>query len=335
VRNADGATPILPGPPSAETSLAAPATTTYLWIGTVGEGLWRSADGDAWTHDAGVPAEARVFSLIGRGTTIFAGGTGCIYRRDGGTWRTLPLPNPALEIWSLALDPARSTTLYAGGRPLALLRSDDGGENWSAFDIALPPGTEQPHTPRVTAILVEGDTIWCGIEVGGVVRSEDGGQTWTAVNDGLPSWDIHALARSGHALARGGGGALLAATPRGIGRFDGAVWTRAELNAPWRYCRALVALPGHDGEMLCGLGDGPPGTRGAVVVSKDDGHSWHSALFPGLAQSTVWSLAVDPDDPDHVLAGAIGGEIFESEDAGRAWTRLPRAFREVRAVLIH
>ena len=66
--------------------------------------------------------------------------------------------------------------------------------------------------------------------------------------------------------------------------------------------------------------------------SEDGGRVWGSALFPGTAASTVWSIAVAGDD---ALAAAIGGEVFASDDGGRSWRRLARTFDdEVRAVLI-
>ena len=190
--------------------------------------------------------------------------------------------------------------------------------SWAPLPLALPADAPRPHTPRVTAIVVEHDALWCGVEVGGVFRSEDGGKHWTAENAELPSLDVHALLRAGD-------GALLAALPNGVARHNGR-WARATLNAPWAYCRALADA---DSALLCGFGDGPPGRRGAVAVSEDDGRTWHSSLFPGAAASTVWSVSVAGGD---ALAGAIGGEVFASEDAGRSWRRLDQRFGEIRAV---
>jgi photosystem II stability/assembly factor-like uncharacterized protein len=288
------------------------------WVSSVGAGLWRTDDLHHWRREPAVPDTARLFALAADDDVLVAGGDGCVYRRDGQRWTTLPLPSADLQPWSLAVS---ASTVLAGCRPLALLRSDDAGEHWRALELTLPPGTPQPHTARVTAILVEADAIWCGVEVGGVFRGDRDGTHWRAVNDGLPSLDIHALARAGDAL--------VAATPRGIARYDGA-WSAAALHAPWRYCRALARAAG--GDLLCGLGDGPPGSRGGVVISEDGGRSWHGALFPGTAASTVWSIAVADGQ---ALAAAIGGELFSSEDDGRTWTRIPQTFQEVRAVLFH
>jgi len=292
--------------------------SAHAWVSTVGAGLWRADDLGHWHREPAVPDTARLFALAADGDVLVAGGEGCVYRRDGTRWTTLPLPSSELQPWSLAVSAA---TVFAGCRPLTLLRSDDAGEHWRALDLALPAGTPEPHTPRVTAILVQAEAIWCGVEVGGVFRSEPDGKHWRAVNEGLPSLDIHALARAGDAL--------VAASPRGIARYDGA-WSAAALHAPWRYCRALAQVDG--GDLLCGLGDGPPGTRGGVVISEDGGRSWHSALLPGTAASTVWTIAVADGQ---ALAAAIGGELFSSEDDGRTWARIPQTFPEVRAVLFH
>jgi photosystem II stability/assembly factor-like uncharacterized protein len=294
--------------------------SAHAWVSTVGAGLWRAEDLGDWRREPAVPESARVFSLAADGDLLVAGGEGCVYRRDGARWATLPLPSAGLQPWSLSVS---ARTIVAGCRPLALLRSDDAGEHWRALDLALPPDTPEPHTPRVTTILAEANTLWCGVEVGGVFCSEDGGKHWSAVNEGLPSLDIHALVRAGDAL--------LAATPRGIARHDGRAWSSSALHAPWRYCRAL-AKPSRSSTILCGLGDGPPGTRGGVVVSEDDGRTWYSALFPGTAASTVWSIAAAGGQ---ALAAAIGGEVFSSDDDGRTWARLPHTFHEVRAVLFH
>jgi photosystem II stability/assembly factor-like uncharacterized protein len=286
------------------------------WVATVGQGLWHSDDLEHWSRAGDVPPDARIYALAGEPGV--AGGDGAVWVADGARWTRRALPDADLQVWSLALDPRAPGTLYAGCRPLALLRSEDGGASWESLPLTLPVDAPRPHTPRVTTIVVEHDRLWCGVEVGGVFVSEDGGKHWSPDNDGLPSLDVHAL-------LRGRDGALLAALPVGVARRD-ARWAAASLNAPWRYCRALADT----GEtLLCGLGDGPPGHRGAVVVAEDGGRSWHSALWPGAADSAIWTLSAAGDD---VLAGAIGGEVFASEDAGRTWRRLSQRFGEIRAV---
>ena len=68
------------------------------------------------------------------------------------------------------------------------------------------------------------------------------------MNEGLPSLDIHALTLASD-------GAILAATPRGIGLYDGAKWTLAVSPAGDRYFRALASKPGEPATLYAGLGD--------------------------------------------------------------------------------
>jgi len=289
-----------------------------MLLGAADRGLLRSDDGERWAAVDGVPDGAAIFSLARAGDIVYAGARGAVHRGREGRWTAHPLPDPALEIWSLGVDRRRPERVHAGCRPLALLASDDAGETWRRVDFELPSGTARPHTPRITAIVADGDWLWCGVEVGGVFGSPDRGGHWAALGEGLPSLDVHALVFAGPAL--------LAATPRGIARREG-VWSAAAL-AGDRYCRSLAALP-HPGVVLCGLGDGPPGTRGAVVRSEDSGRTWAPTRFPA-ARSSVWSVAADGD---LAVACAIGGEVFVSKDGGRRWRLTADGLGDLRAVL--
>lgn len=307
-----------------------------IYVGTVGEGLWRSDDdGETWAPEPGLPADARIYSLaVSLDDRLYVGARGVLYRRDGRTWKALPLPNPDSEVWALGVHPLEPSVLLAGCRPLALLETEDGGKRWWPLGLALPPGTPEPHTPRVTAILFDREQtekVWAGVEVGGVFEgrgrvpaAKPWGRTWVPINDGLPSLDIHALALAAD-------GAILAATPRGVAVYDGERWAPAVSDSPDRYFRALTPKPDEPRTLYAGLGDGPPGTRGTVLISTDSGRHWAETGFPG-AGSSVWSVVTAPREPGLVAAAAIKGEVFVSRDAGRSWVRASRSFTEIRAV---
>ncbi len=301
-----------------------------IYVGAVGEGLWRSGDdGETWALEPGVPPDARIFSLAASADgRLYAGAAGIVYRRDGGAWSALPLPDPDVQVWALGVHPADPSVVLAGCRPLALFASQGDRTRWWSLPLSLPEGTPEPHTPRVTAILFDPgrpEKVWAGVEVGGVFEGRDGGRTWVPVNAGLPSLDIHALL-----LAQDG--AIVAATPRGVAVYGGGGWTPAVSAPPDRYFRALAREPGAAAPLYAGLGDGPSGTRGTVVVSTDNGRHWAATGFPG-AGSSVWALATDPRAPGLVVAAAIKGELFVSRDGGRFWTRASRTFAEIRAVV--
>lgn len=300
-----------------------------IYVGTVGEGLWRSdARGETWAPEPGLPPDARVHSIaMSLDDRLYVGARGVVYRRDGPTWTALALPDSDFEVWALGVRPRGPSVVLAGCRPLALLEMEDDGTRWWSLGLALPPGTPEPHTPRVTAILFDRghpEKVWAGVEVGGVFEARGRGRTWVPINEGLPSLDIHALALAAD-------GALLAATPRGVAVYEGERWAPAVSDSPDRYFRALAVKPDEPGTLYAGLGDGPPGTRGTILISTDSGRHWARTGFPG-AGSSVWSIATDPRAPGLVVAAAIKGEVFVSRDGSRSWARASRTFAEIRAV---
>src|SRR2546426_543576 len=86
-------------------------------------------------------------------------------------------------VYSLAIDPATPTTLYAGTSFDDVFKSTDGAANWSAASTGLPPNTPVralPIGPTTPTIL------YAGTDGGGVFKSTDGAATWSAAITGLP-----------------------------------------------------------------------------------------------------------------------------------------------------
>ena len=64
------------------------------------------------------------------------------------------------------------------------------------------------------------------------------------------------------------------------------------------------------------------GTTGAGLFhSADSGESWRRVGSPFPGESQVRALAVDPNNPNVVYAGAENG-IYRSEDSGQTWAKL-------------
>ena len=59
------------------------------------------------------------------------------------------------------------------------------------------------------------------------------------------------------------------------------------------------------------------GTKGRLMVSSDSGRTWTQRTPP----TPMFSLAVDPDSPDHFVT-STGRGLFESKDAGRSFRAL-------------
>lgn len=66
--------------------------------------------------------------------------------------------------------------------------------------------------------------------------------------------------------------------------------------------------------------------HGALIYTHDGGETWNDTLIG----SDVHRVAVDPSDPDHVLA-ATGSGLYRSFDAGREWGQT----RDLRSTYLH
>jgi len=102
--------------------------------------------------------------------------------------------------------------------------------------------------------------------------------------------------------------------------WDGAFPEAAEpaLNLP-----RLVASAAVGSTVVAVVATKPP-----LAVSHDGGVTWR-ATGRGLPEGRA--VAVDPDDPDHVLFAARN-RLYRSQDGGVFWTALPVELPEIVAV---
>lgn len=311
-------------------------TPHRLYVGTIGEGLWRSLDGgDTFTRTIdGMFVECHVRALVSHPRepgTLFLGNESGLYRSDNGAdgWTRVHLPVGDVQIWSILLV---GDVLLVGTCPSRLFRSGDGGRTWTEPSVRIQQGCPRIIHTRVTTLCAHaGDpkTFWAGVEIDGVFRSRDGGQTWHAVGKGLSSQDIHALA-----FVREG--KLIATTNNdvNVSTDDGDTWTPLKLKEklPLPYFRGLAQQAGKPDVLFLGNGDAPPGTTGLIARSLDGGATWKPAEMPGRANSTMWNFAVHPADPNLIYANSVNGQVYRSIDGGATWRKLAREFGEIRAL---
>ena len=79
-------------------------------------------------------------------------------------------------------------------------------------------------------------------------------------------------------------------------------------------------------------GDGPPGSVGRLLRSRDFGASWENAGLPGEVQSTIYTLAVNEAEPNLIFAASSLGQIYRSQDGGENWQAVKRRLGEIRAI---
>jgi photosystem II stability/assembly factor-like uncharacterized protein len=116
---------------------------------------------------------------------------------------------------------------------------------------------------------------------------------------------------------------LVATASQGVLRSsdDGATWYRIGLGQALEFdavVRCLAVDPGNPEVIYAGADIG-------LGRSGDAGVTWQRVDSP-MNGMHVWSLAIDSDDPDCVLAGTGApsrAAVFRTVDGGKSWDRLP------------
>ena len=146
---------------------------------------------------------------------------------------------------------------------------------------------------------------------------------------GLISDDVHGLA-----VVRNGARLVYATTNMGlhVSRDDGRSWEAKPLASPSQYTRGVMPRADRDGVMLLCNGDGPPGSWGRLMRSRDHGAHWEDAKLPGELQSSAWCVATHAADPQLIFAATALGQYFRSTDGAETWRALPRRLTETRAL---
>src|SRR5437899_3127768 len=107
-----------------------------LYVGTIGEGLFRSLDGGAtFTRTCeGMFVECHVRALVVHprdDRTLYLGTEQGLFRSTDGAdhWIRVESPLNGLQIWSVLLLPQAPDTMLVGTCPARLFRSADGGRS--------------------------------------------------------------------------------------------------------------------------------------------------------------------------------------------------------------
>lgn len=325
-----------------------------LFVGTVGEGLWISADGGDTFHrranELFIEADVRALAVqCGEVGAIFAGTNCGLYRTVDAakSWELLPAgfgtgwPGTTAEtVWSLAISPHNPNTIFAGLCPSAIYRSRDGGISWTPLDANLAETCGVILYPRVTCIVpdpdpLEPETIWAGVEIDGIYCSRDGGDTWTPMNNGLSSLDIHSISVL---CGVGTSKRILAATNNdlNISHDNGATWNPCNTKDrfEWGYCRGIASKADDPQTLYQGNGNGPPGSSGAIQISHDGGDTWTKAALSQPPNSTIWTFATSSSLPNLIVAASVSGYLYLSDDGGSTWSKLEREFGEIRSLAL-
>jgi photosystem II stability/assembly factor-like uncharacterized protein len=309
-----------------------------ICLGTAGWGVWHSPDaGTSWTrHRKPFPLNTRIQALVPHPKnprTIYAAGDKGVFKSvDGGAkWERVGQQGDLPTVWSMAIDPVDPCVMFAGTRPSGVYRSRDEGRTWERLkvDIAMECSIGETF---VTAVMVDPDdhnVVFVGVEIDGVFRSRDGGDTWQRLQNGLFDPDVHAMA-----IAR--------TTPKRLyTNTNGEMFTSVDMGESWNavgvkakwplpYARGLAVKTDDASTLYAGCGETTTGENGFVLRTRDFGETWDTLKLPERPNATVWGLATHPSNGDRLVAHTLFGDVFTTDDAGASWTKIPRAFGEIR-----
>jgi photosystem II stability/assembly factor-like uncharacterized protein len=169
--------------------------------------IYASQDsGATWTFVSVAPCAASNLAVSPSSpTTVYLGSSCGAESIDGGqTWETLN-GFPFAEFYSLVIDPQSPNTIYAGTSS-GLYASPDGGQSWSAVNIA---GLSYPYVTSVAINPTTPADVYT-VANGSVYASTDSGGTWTLTSTGLTA-QVNSLA-----IAPSQPSMLYAATSAGV-----------------------------------------------------------------------------------------------------------------------
>ncbi len=249
---------------------------------------------------------------------------------NGWSWLSMGPFNIAGRIRSMAIDPAGSSTVYAGSAGGGVWKSTDRGKVWRLLDELLPNlrigalAVDPFFTDRVLAGCGEGYVAWQGGAAWGrgVYATVDGGESWEL----LPSTDNPDFDYVFHlAFDPFSRGIVFASTASGIWRSSntGSSWTRV-LTRPFATFSAMVECsrtqPGECFAGVEGLG---------VYRSSDNGATWTGPLSQGIDEQNFTRVVVaSAPSNGRVLYAAFTDHddqcagVFRSDNGGDSWERV-------------
>ena len=296
------------------TVAAHPTDSNILYVGGVNSGIWRTSNATVASPN----------------------------------WTPLTDNFPSLSIGALEFDPTDATrrTLVAGigrfssfgrsGGPLTgLLRTTDGGDNWTPINHPLLVNKNiSGVAARGATLLASANSINSLFTTGGLFRSIDGGINWVTVSggNGLAADDVFDLVGDPNNLNR----FYVSVQSTGIFRSDngGASWLNISLNDPAlngvitqaQNNNAEIAVAGNgrlyvvvvvNGRaQYIGFSDNPNGSvtvwNAMDLPRTPESNGAIVGIHPGGQGSIHLSIAVDRNDPNTVYVAGDRQELDPS-----------------------
>jgi len=301
----------------------------------------------------------RVDSIAISGSTIYIGaaGGGVWSSKNGGaSWTPLSDSATSLTIGSVAVDPINPKILYAGTGELhfaydsnygmGVLKSTDGGHSWRLLGKATFDGQQ------ISKVIVDpsNDAIVYVASTNGIYKSTDSGQTWRRIFEPIaePAAALEMSPSNPDVLYAGISLNGIYKTTNG-----GRTWTKLGGGLPTRHFGVMaIAIAPSDAQVIYISFAKDAAYKHDLLglyVSKDGGATWKRQAStlpyfdlnysygskPGDVGQGVYdnALAVDPHDPNLVVAGGV--TLIASDNGGKTWVNLASPNSSHLAVALH
>lgn len=189
---------------------------------------------------------------------------------------------------------------------------------WPVVDGAISAGTKPDMAHHLACAVAVSDG---GLLVGhkdGIVRSDDRGATFAESDEGLVDNDLSVLA-----VHPSCPGLVWAGTQCERGLFMSTAWGDGmdHIEDYMHYVMEVVPVPGEPYTLWASSDD-------QVFRSNNLGFNWDTML-PDDMRAHVHGLAVDPEDPDHVLVGSVGSGIYADAEGMSVYRTVDGGFNWV------
>ncbi|MBV8744299.1 MAG: hypothetical protein JO134_04575 [Xanthobacteraceae bacterium] len=273
--------------------------------------------------------------------TLFAAthGVGVARSEDGGvTWAWTNDGIDRFDLWSARAGQLKGREVVCvGSLPAHVFLSENRGKSWreltglrnveSASQWCFPP---PPRIGHVKDIVIDGDRLWVGIEIGALLVSSDFGETFTDLRvDPRPvECDIHRILLHPQRRDR----IIVANGIVGVMSSDdgGVTWRKNPMPPEANYPDAMVVHPDDPDLVFLSAGVGWPShwykigrARGKIARSRDGGMNWERLLggLPDGQRALFSALTIEVWPGGYGLhAVDTDGQVFESLDGGDHWT---------------
>jgi photosystem II stability/assembly factor-like uncharacterized protein len=199
----------------------------------------------------------------------------------------------AVRIFHMDVGPDGTIWCAAGN---GVLRSRDAGQSWK-----ITTDWQITEVLKVRSVPTNPNTVYAASAYG-VYKTTDAGDHWSKIRDGYAS-DL--------LINRQDPSMILSATEEGlfVSFNEGRFWDLFGL------ADKSVRVLAQSGKIFwAGTEDD------GMFVLRSENNSWQR-INKGLTDSTIYTIAVDPENEQQVFIGTHAGGVFASTDGGNNWVQ--------------